>query len=93
MSLGLHKSSVFHPYANVVENMRTDSNSYRAHNFRKLFRSIERKDPSLWLAMCRLILIDFVCFPQYQLPRSCKKLQDDVERGRTLLTTKHNLYN
>ena len=55
------------------------------HSFRQLFRSIKSQDPSLWLAMCRLILIDFVCFPQYQLPASCSSLQSEVDRGRSIL--------
>ena len=61
-------------------------------SFRQLFSSIKTKDPSLWLAMCRFILIDFVCFPQYQLPASCRQLQSEVDRGRSmLLNHKHGV--
>ena len=95
--LGYHGSSLEHPTAraqfvsNSSSSMSTSKKRNRyddVHKFRKqLFRSIKTKDPSLWLAMCRLILIDYVCFPQYQLPASCSSLQSEVERGRSSLTT------
>ena len=82
-SLGVHEiSAIHHPGAKMKVR---DNKKMIIYKFRKLFSSIEKKDPSLWLAMCRLILIDYICFPQYELPYSCRSLQSDVDKGRAML--------
>ena len=91
-TLGFHTSSIQHPLIRKIKNNynRIKDKKLRktimmTQSFRQLFHSIETKDPSLWKAMCRLILIDYVCFPQYQLPASCNSLQKDVDIGRSIL--------
>ena len=74
---GFHKSSIFHP------NAKKDTKS---HIFRSLFRTIHKQDPKLWQALCRFILIDYVCLPQYELPVGCEHLLSDVIKGRALLS-------
>ena len=81
--LGYHRTSVDHPVANTK--VKPDHIIDNMYKFRQLFRSIKKADPSLWLVMCRLILIDFVCFPQFKLPSSCRSLQKELDFGRTLL--------
>ncbi len=36
-------------------------------------------------AICHLILVDYVCFPNYKLPDECSYLQEEVEAARILL--------
>lgn len=35
--------------------------------------------------VCHLILVDYVCFPNYKLPDECSYLQEEVEAARSLL--------
>ena len=84
--LGIHESSIGQfEYNKTQIKGGFSKNRINSIAFRKLFRSIKTQDPMLWQAMCRLILIDYVCFPQYQLPLSCQHLQNAVENGRELL--------
>ena len=78
-NLGSHKSSIFHVRKKITREMQY------IYKFRLLFRQIETEDINLWLAMCRLILIDYICFPQFQLPFSCRSLQKEVDEGRNIL--------
>ena len=37
------------------------------------------------MAVCHLILVDYVCFPNYKLPDECSYLQEEVEAARKML--------
>lgn len=37
------------------------------------------------MAVCHLILVDYVCFPNYKLPDECSYLQEEVEAARKVL--------
>ena len=95
---GMHASDVYNPGTietiNKKETNVLPSNESidieKLHKFRDLFRSLHATDPGLWQAMCRMILIDYVCFPQYQLPMGCTSLYHEVYRGRQLLINYRN---
>jgi len=41
------------------------------------------------LAICRMILIDYVCFPEYQLPHQCQSLERERRSAMTYLVEYH----
>lgn len=55
-------------------------------NMRYYYRSLLRREPVYAKAICQLMLIDYVCLPQYPLPQVCEFLNSTREEGVRLLT-------
>ena len=91
---GFHHTAVNHPRIKSndpkVKDGRIVFYLQRAHskNDRYLFKKFRKVERSGMRALCHLILIDYVCFPEYALPIECHFLNNTVLEGRRLLEKK-----
>ena len=91
---GFHHTAVNHPRITSndpkVKDGRIEFYLQRAHskNDRHLFKKFRKVERSGMRALCHLILIDYVCFPEYALPIECHFLNNTVLEGRRLLEKK-----
>lgn len=90
---GQHATSMYHPLAKhqKKETQRVSMNS-DPFDARKLLDGVLRSHPEYMRAICHLLLVDYVCLPEYPLPKPCGFLQGtreaatrSVRRGHVLL--------
>ena len=82
VNTGHHRTSVNHP---SVKNRRKQhlKDPQRTRHFYKL---LLKSDLKVLRALCRMVLIDYVCFPEYSLPSECRDMNNDVLKVRQLLS-------
>lgn len=79
VNTGNHKTSVNHP-ANKGKWKNMD-----LQRTRYFYRLLLKSEPSVVRAICHMVLIDYVCFSEYQLPPECAHLNSSVLDARSLL--------
>jgi hypothetical protein len=88
---GFHHTAVNHPRITSsdpkVKDPRIPFYLKRANskNDRFLFKKFKKVELNGMRALCHLILIDYVCFPEYELPFECAFLNTTILQGRQLL--------
>lgn len=85
---GFHETSVDHPRVKSHEKIAIfQINNSNSTQIQELFKYLQKTQPSTMRAICHLILIDYICFPEYKLPRSCTFLKNVFNKGKQLLTS------
>ena len=80
-SYGKHPTSINHP---SVTGNRTAQDA-DPNNARASVLQLFRDDKRYKRVVCRLILIDYICFPMYSLPFECQFLNETVNKYRSIL--------
>ena len=84
--MGFHDTSINHPRVKIKEGRavfkihRSNATKIRDH-----FRQLKKHQPLTMRAICHLILIDYICFPEYNLPPQCQFLEGTLMKGKSLL--------
>lgn len=90
---GKHATSLYHP-TDVLRhhNVRTKVKQKppEPSNMRHFYRLLIEQEPVYAQVVCQLMLIDYVCLPQYPLPQVCEFLNATREEGVRLLTAGRN---
>lgn len=77
---GVHgRTAVHHPL--LASHNTTDDNLHVHSRLDALF--LEK--PEYLRAVCRILLIDYVCLPEYKLPEACLDMQDTIIEARKQL--------
>ena len=54
-------------------------------NTRYFYKKLLKKEPKAYRALCRMVLIDYICFPEYKLPFACQDMESEVLETREML--------
>lgn len=81
-NIGNHATAVNHP-AN-----KGKKNSLDPQLTRHFYKLLLQSEPNVVRAICHMVLMDFVCFPEYRLPAECEHLNASVVNARALLLAK-----
>ena len=88
---GFHSTSVNHPRITSndtkIRDKKVDILLTKANKkpTRHYFRMFKTKDKNGMRALCHLLLIEYICFPEYVLPVPCQFLNESLIEGRNLL--------
>eukprot|EP01036_Dinobryon_divergens_P035423 gene35423-45896_t len=96
---GYHPTSEIHPRNKKNKNTNSYSNSNdmsiptagESNNVRSVLRLLFAKELKYKKAICHLLLIDYVCLPEYPLPIDCQFLNDTMHRAREALHQKREI--
>eukprot|EP01035_Chromulina_nebulosa_P023634 gene23634-30647_t len=88
-----------HPRNKKNKNTNSYSNSNdmsiptagESNNVRSVLRLLFAKELKYKKAICHLLLIDYVCLPEYPLPIDCQFLNDTMHRAREALHQKREI--
>jgi len=73
--LGSHVTSANHPVKPAKD----------PNQARMSFRVAMKEDPRYARAICHLIMLDYICLPEYNLPQECQYLNATRSLGETIL--------
>ena len=88
---GFHSTSVNHPRITSndtnIRDRKADVLLTKANKkpTRHYFRIFKANDKHGMRALCHLLLIEYICFPEYALPVQCQFLNQSLLEGRSLL--------
>lgn len=86
MQAGFHPTAANHPMIKANNTyFKIKLQASNTTSFRGFFRDLASHNPDAMRAICHLILIDYICFPEYKLPPPCKFLEDKLKEGTALL--------
>lgn len=86
--LGFHATAMNHPMIKSKDaTFMTTLKRSNATKVRGFIRNLYRDNQDTMRAICHLILIDYICFPEYALPPPCQFLNDTLLEGKALLTS------
>jgi hypothetical protein len=82
LKTGDHHTAVNHP-SNKGGTKKKDPQKTR-YFYKKLLKT----EKNALRAICRMVLIDYICFPEYPLPLECSDMEMDILEARQLLLVK-----
>ena len=103
MLYGFHPTSEIHPRSkkskgnpnpniNIKHRSNAESNAVAdPGNVRPNLRLLFSKEVKYKRAICHLLLIDYVCLPEYPLPSDCLFLNETMHRARQALHRKQEI--
>lgn len=79
---GSHPTAEIHPRAKASKNQ---VQSVDPSNVRPTLRHLFQKEKKYKRAFCHMLLIDYICLPEYPLPMDCLFLNETMHRARRAL--------
>ena len=88
MKSGRHRTSVNHP---AFKNKKQQASKLKdPQKTRFYYKELINTDKTVLRALCHMVLIDYVCFPQYKLPVECQDMEINIIQTRKLLVDANN---
>ena len=66
-------------------NLGQHETSKDIYNIKKIFKQLFSERPAYMEALCRILIVDYICLPKYKLPTACAHLESVLQTGLNLI--------